>query len=307
MKQNSSNKSWGFILLVLGVLLAFGLSWPMMKLALQHMPPVWLAAIRMGIASLALFVILIISGKKFWLTRQDIPLFVSVGLLQMGLFMLLVNLGLQHVEAGRSAILVYTTPLWVTPVAVLFFKEFLNKLTLLGLTMGLIGVGWLFNPFTFNWHDQAALTGNALLLLAALVWATVILHIRYGTHHSSPLELAPWQALLATIFLTITAIILEPSPHIGWSGVLVAEVGYIGLIATAFGFWGATEMTRRLPAVTTSLIFLGVPIIGLVSSATLLGEKITVNKLVAMVLIITGLVCVVLAKRKLPVSSTPVD
>jgi len=289
----------------LATLLGWGFSWPIMKLALHDIPPIWLAVSRVSIGTFTLFIILIISGKKFWLTRKDIPLLLSVGLLQMGLFMLLVTVGLQYVEAGRSAILVYTTPLWVTPIAVFIFKEPLHKLTLLGLVIGLLGVFCLFNPLTFNWHDKAALTGNILLLLAAFVWACVILHVRFGTQHRSALELAPWQLLLATIFLVIMGCLLEPAPHINWSWPLIMKISYIGFVATAFAFWGAIEISRRLPAITTSLIFLGVPIIGLISSAIILGEKITTNTVMAVILILSGLVCVVFARRA--VSSVPID
>ncbi len=177
--QKIPTQSTRLFLIILATIIAFGLSWPIMKLALQDMPRIWLGVIRLGVATVILFIILIFSRKKFWLTRQDMPLFLSVGLLQMGLFVLLIGLGLQNVEAGRSAILVYTTPLWVTPIAIFVFKESMHKLTALGLMIGLIGVCCLFNPFTFDWHDKTALHGNALLLLAAFAWACVILRLRF--------------------------------------------------------------------------------------------------------------------------------
>ncbi len=275
-----------------------------MKLALQDMPPIWLGVIRLGVATVILFIILIFSRKKFWLTRQDMPLLLSVGLLQMGLFVLLIGLGLQHVEAGRSAILVYTTPLWVTPIAIFVFKESMHKLTALGLMIGLIGVCCLFNPFTFDWHDKTALHGNAMLLLAAFAWACVILHLRFGTQHRSALELLPWQTLLATVFLFVSACLLEPAPTIRWSPSLITKLVYISVFATAFSYWGVIEVTRRLPAVTTSLVFLAVPVIGLISSAIVLGEVITLNTVIAVVLILVGLFCVVIAKR---IASVPMD
>jgi drug/metabolite transporter (DMT)-like permease len=303
MHQNHT-KSTSLILITLATILAFSLSWPIMKLALQNISPIWLGIIRLGIATIVLFIILILSRKKFWPTRRDIPLIFSIGILQMGLFVLLLGLGLKHVEAGRSAILVYTTPLWVTPIAILIFKEPLHKLTALGLITGLLGVCCLFNPFTFDWHNKIALQGNGLLLLAALAWACAILHLRFGKQYRSALELLPWQMLLATIFLFISACFLEPAPIVHWSGRLIAEMTYITLFATAFSYWGAIEVSRRLPAVTTSLVFLGVPVLGLIFSAIILGEVITLNTVIAVVLILTGLFCVVIAKR---ITSVPTD
>lgn len=289
----TSVQSFRFILFTLAVLVAWGLSWPIMKLALQHIPPVWLGALRMGIGTFVLFIALIISGRNIRLNRHDMFFLFVIGFLQMCIFTLLVNLGLMHVEAGRSAILVYTTPLWVTPMAVFIFKEPLYKLTALGLVVGLIGVWCLFNPLHFNWHDKTALYGNALLLLAAFVWACTIVYVRFSGYQRSVLEIMPWQMLLGTIFLTIAASLLEPYPHIHWSWSFVLEMSYIGPIATAFAFWGNIELNRRLPATNMSLILLAVPVIGLISSALVLGEVITMSMLLAMVFLLVGLGCVI--------------
>jgi drug/metabolite transporter (DMT)-like permease len=286
------------LLLASAVLCAWGVSWPVMKLALHEAPPLWLVALRLGIGCIVLFIALGISGREFLPSRQSLPLLLSVGLAQMGGFTMLITLGLTHVEAGRSAILAYTTPLWVTPIAVLFFKEPLSKLALLGIILGIMGVVCLFNPLSFNWGNHTALMGNGLLLLAAFVWALVIIHIRFGKHHRTPLELAPWQMLLGAIFIAMMAYIFEPNPVIHWSWPLVAELSYLGPIASAFAYWGAIELNRQLPATTISLLLLAVPVIGLLSSAAILGEKITMNTLLAMLLILTGLACVALTKRK---------
>lgn len=284
--------------LIPAVLAAWGFSWPMMKLALYHVPPLWLGVLRLGLGCVVLFAALIITGRKFLPTRQDIPFLLSVGLAQMGGFTMLIILGLTHVAAGRSAILVYTTPLWVTPVAVWLFKESLHKLTLLGLVLGIFGVLWLFNPLSFNWNNHLALLGNGLLLLAAFIWSMVILHVRFGKHGRSFIELAPWQMLLGTILVAIFACIYEPWPSINWSWSLVGELSYLGPIATAFAYWGILELNRKFPAITISLLLLAVPVIGLFSSVLILGELITLNIFIAMMLITAGLACVALAKIK---------
>ncbi|HVV69190.1 MAG TPA: DMT family transporter [Gammaproteobacteria bacterium] len=284
------------ILLTPLVLCAWGFSWPIMKLALPAVPPLWLAVLRLGVGTLTLFIILWASGRKFLPNRQDLPLLFSVGVLQMGCFTMLIMLGLMHVEAGRSAILTYTTPLWVTPIAVLFFKEHLSKLALLGIIVGILGVLCMFNPLSFNWHDSLALKGNGLLLLAAFIWAMVIIHVRFGIHHRSPLELAPWQMLLGTLFVWMMALIFEPKPAIDWSWHLAWQIAYLGPIASAFAYWGVIELNRQLPAITISLLLLAVPVIGLLSSAAILGEAIKINTLISMILILVGIACVAVSR-----------
>jgi len=284
--------------LLLGVILAWGFSWPMMKLSLIDIPPLWMAVLRMSIATVIMFAYLILTKKFAWPSMKDLPQLLSVGVLQMGIFSALINLGLMHVDAGRSAILAFTSPLWVVPITLLFFKESLSKLSILGLLFGFLGVMFLFNPFSFDWSNTLAIKGNGLLLLAALVWALVIIHIRYSKWHLSPLQLAPWQMLIAFVLLTILGFYFEPHPQIHWSLHLLGLMLYIGPIATAFGFWGVTEISKRLPAVTTSLGLLGVPVVGLLSSALILGNALTLGIVIALLFILVGLGFISLASQR---------
>ena len=113
-----------------------------------------------------------------WPVRATFPVILSVGLLHMGAFAALVSLGLQHVPAGRSVVLAYTTPLWVIPAARLFLGEPIGPGRRAGLLLGLAGLILIFNPLAFDWSDRAAIFGNALVLLAALCWAANIVYVR---------------------------------------------------------------------------------------------------------------------------------
>src|SRR3546814_12856468 len=115
----------------------------------------------------------------------------------------------RSVGAGRSAVLAYTTPLWVTPAAIVLLGERPTAFKLLGLALGFAGVAVLFNPLGFDWADPQVLLGNGMLLAAALAWSVAILHIRAHTWDSSPLQLAPWQMLLAVPPLAILSWLTE--------------------------------------------------------------------------------------------------
>src|SRR5690606_4979044 len=151
-------------LLLVAVVVLWGANWPVMKVGVAAMPPVWFATARMVLGAASLLALLAVLGRVKLPTRRDLPVVLSVGLLQMGTFLALVNLALLHVEAGRSAILSYTTPLWVTPAAILLLGERPTLFKLAGLALGLAGVATLFNPLGFDWSDPAVMLGNGLLL-----------------------------------------------------------------------------------------------------------------------------------------------
>jgi len=285
-------------LLLVGVVILWGANWPIMKVGLQSMPPVWFATARMVLGAASLFALLALLGRLKFPTRRDLVVVFTVGALQMAAFLALVTLALQYVEAGRSAILAYTTPLWVTPVAVLLLGEALTPRKLLGLALGLCGVAVLFNPLGFDWHDREVLFGNALLLGAALSWAVAILHVRVHSWDSSPLQLAPWQMTLAIPPLALLSGLSEDWSTIRWSGELAVILAYNGPLATAFCFWAVVSVTRALPAITTSLSLLGVPVAGVVFSAIFLGEAVTATLSGGLVLILAGMVLVNLAEPR---------
>src|SRR3546814_3100576 len=68
----------------------------------------------------------------------------------------------RSVGAGRSAVLAYTTPLWVTPAAIVLLGERPTAFKLLGLALGFAGVAVLFNPLGFDWADPQVLLGNGM-------------------------------------------------------------------------------------------------------------------------------------------------
>ncbi|MEX1306305.1 MAG: DMT family transporter [Rhodovibrionaceae bacterium] len=279
------------------IILLWGVNWPVMKFGLTMITPFWFGVARLGLGALTLFLVLALTRKLILPPRGDWPVVVSVGIFQMTSFMVLVNLGLVSVGAGRSAVLAYTTPLWVAPAAVLLFKERVTPLKLAGLVCGLAGIALLFNPLTFDWNRRETVIGNAILMLAALSWAGAILHIRRHKWQATPLQLTPWQMLLALPILVALALIFEDAGAIRFEPELIAVLVYNGPLATAFCFWAAVTVSRALPSIHTSLGFLGVPAVGVISSAWVLGEAVGLDLIGGGFAVLAGLVLVTLADR----------
>ncbi len=280
------------------IILIWGLSWPISKIGVGYIPPLWFAAARLTIGSISIFAFLLIKKQLVMPKLKDLPLIISLGLLQMGIFLALVNVGLYYTGAGHAAIIVYSTPLWVTPVAVLFFGEQLRPLKLMGLLLGLMGIFFLINPWELDWHNKQVVLGNSLLLLASICWASAMLITRYATWHNSALNLVPWQLLVGAVPVIIAALYLEPNPKIAWDFSLIAILLYIGILVTALGYWGTLIISKTLPVMTTSLCFLAAPVIGLLSSTYFLKEPLSYTLVCAMIFIIMGLICIALSNHK---------
>ena len=277
------------LLLLMVVVLAWGTMWPVNKALLAYMPPIWSVALRTYISTLTLFAISLLATGLALPKRQDLPVLVSMVVLHMVAFTILSQLALQWVPAGRSAVLAYTSVLWAPIGAALCLGETLSRRRLLGLGLGILGLVAIFNPFTFDWGDRGAVAGNALLLLAAMLWAASIVHNRGHAWRSTPFQLAPWQALLAAVLLTLAAVSIEGPPLVSWNGRSIALLLFAGIPGTALAYWAAAVSSSELPASTTSLGLLGTPAVSVAVALLLLGETPTFPLVLALVLLIGGI------------------
>ena len=276
----------------------FGLTWPAIKIGLSASTPVWLAAARATLSALAAFVMLAALRRLAWPGRADWPIVLSVGAFQLTLFFAFANLGVQSVPPGRSGVLAYTAMLWMVPLS-LMVGEPVGWRGVAGALLGLLGIVVLIDPLRFDWSDRAVVEGHAWLLLAGFSWALAVLHARRHRWRMQPLDVLPWQMLVATILLWILALVFEPRGHLDFSRPnLWIALFYIGVFAGPTGTWAAVSVARALPPVTGSLGMLGTPLLGIATSVVLLGESVTWPLVLGTMLVIAGIAIVIVERAK---------
>lgn len=293
----ASPRVCGVAMLFLAILI-WGANWPVMKMGLHHITPLWFSALRFVLGGLCLFAIQIVTGTLKRPQRRDIPLLLSVGLLQMLAFTALGAIAMMEIPAGRSAILAYTTPLWVMPGAILFFRHRVTRPEWIGTLIGIAGVAVLFNPLTLDWADGAVLRANLLLLMGSFCWAICILHLRYYRGASSAYHLAPWQMLIAAVPLLILAWCKE-GPYTGDNSLRFWEVAlFVGPLATAFCFCAVNAASQWLTSTVMASSMLGVPLVGLLISVLFMNEPLTLSLLAGVAAIVGGLLIVTLMRPR---------
>jgi len=276
----------------------FGLTWPVLKIGLVAGTPVWLAAARATVAAVTAFVLLAALGRLGWPHREDWPVILSVGGLQLTCFFALANLGVQDLPAGRSGVLAYTTMLWMVPLSFLAGEK-VGWRAVAGALLGAAGIVVLADPQRFDWRDRHIVLGHVYLLTAGFAWAIAMMHTRRHRWKGTPLDALPWQMSVAAGLLWIVAALLEPRGYLDpgkWE--LWAALLYVGVIAGPTATWAAVSVTRALPPLTSSLGMLGVPLLSIVSSVVLLGEPITAPLAIGTALVLAGMAVVILDRSK---------
>lgn len=277
------------------VALIWGINWPVMKVGIAGLGATEFALLRALLGALTMFAVAAALGVLRWPRKEDMWLIVHLGVLQTGAFLLLISKGVQAIGAGKSAILAYTTPIWVAPLSVFLLKDRLSAGSLAGAVLSLTGLVALLGPTEIDWTDGNAVGGNLMLVAAALVWSLSIIHIRAHRWKGSPLEAVPWQLGIASVFLLAWWLLFEPPHEMRWSPGVVGALAFNGPLATGLAFWLMTAVTKRLPALLTSLLSLVIPVIGVATSAWALHEPITQAMVIGGALVLSGLLVSVVA------------
>lgn len=283
--------------LLLLVVIIWGVVWPVQKVILESLTPLWMVAMRSIISALALLPLMAFLGRLRLPRRGDMPILLSISLLHMVGFATLSGMGLLLVPAGRSVVLGYTVSLWVMPGAALFLGERFTARRAGGVALGLFGLVVLFNPAAFDWSDGDAVLGNLLILGAAVLWAANILHLRAHRWRSTPFDLLPWETLLAGAILVPAAVFMDGAPQAQWDVDLLGLLLFSGVFAGALAFWAMAAAARSLPAVTTALGLLGVPVVGIIVATLALNEPVTWSLLAGVALVLGGVAIGVTGSR----------
>ena len=292
-------------LLLATVVLVLGLNWPIMATALESITPIWMGVFRVAGAAVVVITIGAVQGKMSVPPRRDLPMIISLAVFRLAAVFVLVFTALELVPPGRSSVVVWTTSLWTVPIAAVFLGERMSGRRWVGLALGVAGVVVLFEPWGFDWEEPGVALGHALLILAAITNAATSVHIRGHRWTITPLEAIPWQLLGAAVPLVALGLIVDGPSVIDWTPQLVWIVLYQGMLATGIAFWAQIVILRNFSAVSTNLTLMAVPVVGVVSSALLLGEDVNTALGIGLVLVIAGVALNLLSDSDTPEEIQP--
>jgi drug/metabolite transporter (DMT)-like permease len=273
-------------LLLLSLVLIWAASWPVIKIGVGQIPPIWYRCLRYSIAALILFGLAAARGELALPPRSDLPLVVVSGALQMAAYSALTGLALTILPPGRASVLAFSTPVLVAPLAAWRLGEKVSSKIAAGVMIGCAGIVIIAAP-SFAVGGKPAMA-YAMLMGAAAAWAITIVTVRGHRFKSSALSLAPWQMLIAAALLLPVAISAEGSPR-QFTLLGAATLAYVAPVATAFAYWAVVEAGRRFAASTMSMALLATPCFGLLISAWALNEPVNASLLTGVALTATGI------------------
>ena len=275
--------TWRDAILALAIVFVWGTNFVVIRVALDALPPLFLATLRF---------VLVLLPAVFFLPRPKVSWAnlviygLCIGMLQFGALFIAMN---GRISPGLASLVVQMQVFFTIGLAMIRTGERLKAHHLLALALALAGMGVIAG----HSGQGTTLAGLSLVLVAALGWALG----NQASREAGPVNMLAyvvWAALFAIPPLLGLSLWLEgPAAIAGglvrasaltWASVVWQSVGN-----TLFGYSCWAWLLSRYPAATVAPLSLLVPVFGFGASALLLGEPLPAWKIEATILIMAGL------------------
>ncbi len=279
--------------LALGLMLLFCTIWGtqqvVIKLVSEGISPVWQAGLRSIGAMLIVLVWALVRRVRLFACDDTLVPGLLAGLL-FAIEFAFIFVGLQHTNASRAVIFLYTAPFFVALGAIwLLPQENMRRAQWAGMGLAFLGVLILFGEGLFS-AAEGAWIGDLMVLLGGIFWAGTTLTVKAtALAKISAEKTLLYQLGVSAIVLPLLSRALgepgvfAPSVLI-WAG-LVFQIIVVAAISYMGWFW----LIARYPATRLLTFSFLTPVMGVLAGGLLLDEALTPAVFVALALVALGI------------------
>lgn len=287
------------ILAFFAIYIIWGSTYLWNKIAVTELPAFFLAAFRFSFASILIFGIALLSGKKLSITKRQLRNSTFVAFLFMvsgnGLFVW----ALKFLDSGFAALLASTQPLFVLLLMRLIDNKRMQPKSIIGVVLGIIGMYLLVSQRELV-TDEDTLIGILMIFSCVIGWSYASVFVSKADLPKNHLVSTGYQMGIACVMLFIISLIrgevwtspLEWSSEVQWSMALLIVFG--SLVAfTAFNYLLKQVSTEKVA--TASYVN---PVVALFLGWWILDEELTTQSLIAACILLIGVYFITSRKRK---------
>jgi drug/metabolite transporter (DMT)-like permease len=287
------------ILSFIAIYVIWGSTYVFNKIAVTELPPFFLASVRFIVAGLLIMIISKILKYKLAITKKQFFNSLIAGFLFLvygnGVFVW----ALKYLDSGFAALLASTQPLFVLLLMRLIDRKPMQKKSIIGVLLGLLGMYLLVSQ-----QEITSLEGSVLGIFMVF---TCVFSWSYGSVFVSKADLPKnffvstgYQMLIAGFMLLIGSLIFKEtwvSPLI-WS----TEVQLSMLFLISFGgiavFTAFNYLLKNVSPEKVATSAYVNPIIAMILGWYFLSEKLTLQSIIASIVLLTGVYFITSRKRR---------
>lgn len=275
------------LLLALTVIVLWGANFPIAKIGVTQIPPLFLLSLRFAIV--ALLIVFVVPVPVAYLRRIAL-LSVTLGLVHFSAQFT----GLRYVDTSTAAIAQQVQVPFAALLAAWQFGDRPGWRRIAGMALAFAGIVVIAGePRVF-----ASPFGLLLVLFAALMWAVASVQMK-ALSAAPVVALNGWMALFATPQLLLASLLLEHNQIpslLSADWIALSAILYGAIVVTLIGYSLWYRLLRRYSLSLMMPFTLLMPIVGVVLGVALLHDALSGRFLIGACLTIFGVAVIVLAR-----------
>jgi drug/metabolite transporter (DMT)-like permease len=282
------------VVLATATALIWGLSFLSIKVAVEVVPPMSLGLVRFVIASSLMLLYFAARRSLPRLALRDLPLMAGSGLIGVTLYFAGENNGIMLLSASESAIIIGTIPVLTVLADRLFLRGRLLPMQYAGALMSAVGVSLMVVE---SLKISAQPLGYLFMAIAAFSWVAYAFSTRPLLARYRQTEVTFWQSLFGALGFVPFAL-FETMDWARVSPVIVMNVLYLAVFCSALGYLFYIISMDVLGAGVASVFINLIPVVSVVASFFILGERLSQLQLGGASVAVAGVYLTTMKPRK---------
>ena len=276
--------------MLLLVALLWGMNPPVIKLGLQHIPPLPYNVARMVVGSVFALIALWLSGSWRKPSRADVWILLRASIFGFFVFQIFFTEGIQRTTSGNAAFMFCLLPVFVLLLNRFFGFDTINRAVVLGIACSIAGIVLI----VLGAGREVSLAGHHLLG-ASLILLSQVGYAYYTVFSKELLDRYSTYQVTATMMVITTVLLLAvsvPEVHsVAWTALPASAWGSVvfsAIFALCLGnflwIWGSGVIGTSRASVFNNLT----PVFAVITAYFLLGETFGTTQVVGAVLVFAG-------------------
>ncbi|MGE5435680.1 MAG: DMT family transporter [Syntrophothermus sp.] len=271
------------------VCLIWGTTWFAIRISLNDLTPFLSAGIRFIVASVIIYIIMLIKGYKLQLDKIAVRLYLVMGFFSFMIPFGLVYWGEQFVPSGLAAVLFGVYPFFIALFSYFFLKsDKIGLFKILGMLLGFGGIVIIFSD-QFQGDLSIYFWGMLAIVLSGFMQAVVAVGVKKYGHHINPLTINFIPMAITGIFMTPIALLIEDTSHLNFSQEAILSILFLALFGSVISFSSYYWLLKRINIVVLSIVAFITPIIALMVGWIFNNEILYFNHILGSIFVLLGL------------------
>ena len=289
--------SYTYVAAVVSMLL-WGMSFVWTAILLKDYTPITIIFLRLGISSAFMFLILWLSNAFQRIKKEHFLLFFMSALFNPFFYFIGENYGVMYTSPTISAVIIATIPLMAPIAAWFLLKERLSRLNILGLVVSFMGI--IIMLVNSSLKLDADPKGIGALLFAVMSAVFYSIALKKLSDHYKPFFLIAVQNLIGMIYFLPLFLWFELDNFrmVKPNGEMIFSLFSLAILCSSFAFVLFTIAMRSIGVARVNVFSNLIPVFTGIFSYFVIGEQVGSQKIMGIIIVISGLFLSQLKKRK---------